>query len=317
MSFREKTVRLSSIDSANDLFRITTKKDCTDLARSIQAVGLINPPLLRHMEPGFSVVYGFRRIEACRVLGHQSIVCRVADPDLSPLYCAKLAVLDNSSQRELNWVEQSNAIWLLARFSDGEKQLRSILTDMGLPASPSFVEKMKSIKMLPESIKTGILANRISLPVSLKLMEMDKEGATVLSDIFQKLNLSLNKQLEMLTLVNEISHRDDISIMAIFQEPAIRNILDQDDPEKNHAAGLLRDYLKKRRFPEISRAEQEFEKLKKSLNLPKNIQFHAPRYFEGNTYSLQMKFCCMEELSQCRSVIDHIMAHPVVKKAME
>jgi ParB family transcriptional regulator, chromosome partitioning protein len=317
MTFREKSVRLSSIDSESDLFRITTKKDFTDLTRSIGSLGLINPPLLHDNGTGFGTIYGFRRIQVYRTLGQKSVIARVADPGLSSLEYAKLAVTDNSSQRELNWVEQSNAVNLLSRFSDGQGQLHNILSELGLPAGASFVNKMLLIYDMPAWLKDGILADGISLPVAIKLKETEETGAQVLSDIFRELNLSLNKQLEILTLVSEISRRDDISIAVLFNEPAIRDILDQDNPERSNVAGLLRGYLKIKRFPEISRAEQEFDAVRKSIKIPKNIQFHAPRYFEGDTYSLQMKFRNMKELNQCRNAIDQIMAHPFMRNRLK
>lgn len=310
MTFREKTLRLSSIDVQSESFRISTEKDCTVLARSIQAAGLINPPLLYGTDSGFGVVSGFRRIAACRLLGQQSLQCRVADPDTPGIALAKTAVLDNTSQRPLNWVEQANAVRLLSRYSSGGRALSAALTDVGLPAGPAFVAQMTAAGALSQQVKEGVIAGRIAPPAALRLGRLDKTDAAALCVIFRQLNLSLNKQLEVLTLSHEISRRENITVARLLEEPAICSMLGPGSSDQKAAAETLRRYLRQRRFPEISMREREFENLKKSLLLPGHIQLHPPQHFENKVYTVRMTFSNREEVAACRRAIERILRHP-------
>ncbi|MFO7963552.1 MAG: ParB N-terminal domain-containing protein [Desulfobacterales bacterium] len=316
MTFRQAHMPAASIDDADDFFRITTRTDTSDLVQSIQSVkGVINPPLLRSSASGHHVVFGFRRIAACRVLGYRTISCRITDQPF--LDCAKLAVVDNMSQRDLNTVELSNAIGLLARCSSGTAQLQNALLDLGLPAKSSFIAKMMQIQEMPASLKSGIANNSIALPVARKLTELPVDDALVLADLFRNLTVSLNKQLEITALTDEIAHREDISISDLFNEPELSQILENENAEKSRAAGRLRTYLKKRRFPKLVGVEQNFENIKKSLKLPPNVQFQAPPYFEGDTYTIAIKFSSMEELEQCRKIFDRLISHPELKTSLD
>ena len=64
---KNQTVKLSEIDHADDTYRITTQTDVSDLKQSFKRVGLLNPPFLIENNSSYTVVSGFRRIEACRV----------------------------------------------------------------------------------------------------------------------------------------------------------------------------------------------------------------------------------------------------------
>ncbi|MBW2013345.1 MAG: ParB N-terminal domain-containing protein, partial [Deltaproteobacteria bacterium] len=64
MRFKQKIVKLSLIDSNDDSFRITTRRNIDHLMASIDHVGVLNPPLLIEKKSGYKIVCGFRRIEA-------------------------------------------------------------------------------------------------------------------------------------------------------------------------------------------------------------------------------------------------------------
>ena len=318
MKFDISSVPISRIDSENDLFRITTMTNYEDLMRSISSVGLINPPLLLAADSKFIVVSGFRRIEASRKIGIDSITAAVGNFEVDDLHCAKVAITDNLTQRELNWIEISRSLHLLLKFMEDSSKIVKVASNLGLPCdNPSIVEKALLVRAMDPEIQKGLISGRISLPLALELADLDSASASLLANIFQTLVLSLNKQREILSLAKEISLRDELTVLSVLKNTCIENILRQKDLDRGQAGKLFRAELRKKRFPSLTRHEAIFHDYTKSLRLPPKVKMTPPRDFEGRTYGIQLQFKNMDELLECRKTIDRIVNHPDTKSMIE
>lgn len=89
--------------------RVFSQKKLDDLAKSISAVGLIEPILVRRTEPAgtYELVAGERRLRACKSLKHPTIKAIVMDvPDL---IAYKMSVTENIQREQLNPIEKALA----------------------------------------------------------------------------------------------------------------------------------------------------------------------------------------------------------------
>ncbi len=317
MRFKQKTVKLSQIDSGDESFRITTQKNIDNLMDSINNVGLLNLPLLIEKNSGYTVVCGFSRIEACQRLGWAGIEARIIDSDTQRLECIKYAITDNSLQRPLNLIEQSRSINMLSGFFKDFSILTKELSAMGLPDNQSIIKKIKKICHLPRSVQSGILSNTISLVMALELGRLQQEAGESFAKLFEILKLSLNKQREILTLVKEISLREDISILKVLENNVLQEILTNEDLDRNQRIRKIRIYLKQRRFPVITTAEKEFEKQLKKLKLGNQTKLIPPDNFEGTTYILKFSFTNLIELKDRKATFDALIQTPCLKKILK
>ena len=317
MRFKQKTVKLSRIDSGDESFRITTQKNIDNLMDSINNVGLLNLPLLIEKNSGYTVVCGFSRIEACQRLGWAGIEARIIDSDTQRLECIKYAITDNSLQRPLNLIEQSRSINMLSGFFKDFNILTKELSAMGLPDNQSIIKKIKKICHLPRSVQSGILSNTISLVMALELGRLQQEAGESFAKLFEILKLSLNKQKEILTLVKEISLREDISILKVLENNVLQEILTNEDLDRNQRIRKIRIYLKQRRFPVITTAEKEFEKQLKKLKLGNQTKLIPPDNFEGTTYILKFSFTNLIELKDRKATFDALIQNPCLEKILK
>lgn len=317
MRFKQKTVKLSRIDSGDESFRITTQKNIDNLMDSINNVGLLNLPLLIEKDSGYTVVCGFSRIEACQRLGWAGAEARIIDSDTQRLECIKYAITDNSLQRPLNLIEQSRSINMLSGFFKDFNILTKELSAMGLPDNQSIIKKIKKICHLPRSVQSGILSNTISLVMALELGRLQQEAGESFAKLFEILKLSLNKQKEILTLVKEISLREDISILKVLENNVLQEILTNEDLDRNQRIRKIRIYLKQRRFPVITTAEKEFEKQLKKLKLGNQTKLIPPDNFEGTTYILKFSFTNLIELKDRKATFDALIQNPCLKKILK
>ena len=316
MNFKIKTVPLSSIDSEDNTYRVTTKTKLDDLINSINKVGLINPPLLIAKGSAFIIICGFCRIEACRCLGWAGLEAKILDSDTSRLQCARIAIADNTMQRQLNLIEESKALSMLSGFYKDFISFSKAASELGLPENPALIKKIKNICRLPLSIQDCILSKTIPLSIAVELGMLEQDVAILLANIFHEFKLSLNKQKEIITLIKEIAFRENISIMEALGKCDFPDILNREDIDRTQKTQKIRDYLKQRRFPEITKAKREFENNVKQLKLGIGIKLIPPTDFEGSTYMLNLRFNSIKELQERAVKLNNILKNPVLEKIL-
>ena len=314
MDFKKNQVPLSLIDSEDQTFRITTETGIDDILDSIKNVGLINPPILIKKKSKYTIICGFRRIAACRILGLLNIEAKIPGSNANKLDCVKFAITDNSFQRPLNLIEQSRALFMLSGFFKDMISLADEASSLGLPHNPALIKKIINIYHLPLPIQNCVLSNIISLSMAVELGTFEKDAGISFVKIFNDLKLGLNKQRELITLISEISLRENIPVMKVIQESDFQEILQNDELDRTKKTEKLRFYLKKRRYPSITRAEQKFEELVKELKLGNGMKLIPPKNFEGNTFSIKLHFNNLKDLQNHADTLKKIIRNSAFKK---
>ncbi|MCP3921146.1 MAG: ParB/RepB/Spo0J family partition protein [Desulfobacterales bacterium] len=314
MKIKIEKVKLEDIDS-DEKFRVTTNNCIKELLSSIKEDGLITPPLLIFEKNKYLIVSGFRRLSACKKLNVAEINAIVLDePDELKLH--KYAILENSKHRNLNVIEQSIAVTRLLPFFDGADSAKEISKITGIPQNPSLIDKLTQISKLPTRIKNYMLDDSISMVIGLELSNLENRVAIKFADIFHFLKMSLNIQKEVLTNIVEISHREKISLDDIFNTKEIFDILADQDKNRNEIASCFRQYLKKRRYPELSKAEKFYIDKTKTLNL-KNIKLIPPKFFEGDNYTISMNFKTTSDLTKYAEEIDSLSQNEIMDEILK
>ncbi len=304
--YQLRTISLSDVDPMGEQFRITTKTETADLVSILKQVGLTNPPVFISSENGYQVICGYRRVAAARSLGWETIPARILPKETDFFSCAVLAVSENIIERPLNLIETSRALSLFSKYAPDQEKLREISEKIGLPNNPSIVKKLLPLCSLPQVLQEAIVSGALALPNALMLSKLPSETAISLSAFLRRLRLSLHKQRELIGIIQEIAIRDDISIEAILNAKAIENILNDPEMDLPRKTGLIRDYLRKRRYPHLSRAHEAFERLKGELKLGEYVDLKPPPGFEGNRYTLTLIFGSMTELEQQKKTIERL-----------
>lgn len=312
MGFKISAVDLNCIQTADVGYQITTRQDATDLVGSIGKVGLLQPPVLQPgADGGHRVLCGFRRIAACQTLQMSSIPARIVPAGWPQSVCAHIAISDNAFQRPLNVVEQSRAFALIRKFSDPAASWTEAAASVGLPGSPAVMERLAPVVEMPEALQTAILEGSVALPVALQIHRLGTDDAAALCLLFRTLTTNLNLQRELLSLISEIALREAVSIAGLIGQPSITAILEAGDasaPQKVHA---LRMMLKKRRYPELSRAERAYAQALESLQLNPSVRLHPPPFFEGSSYRLSLTIGSRQQLKTLLQVdLQKLIDHP-------
>lgn len=317
MDWRTFETDLSCIDTENSTYRISTDNSIEPLAASIGAVGLLTAPLIVAAgDRNYVVVSGFKRVAACRHIGHATIRARLLNPDILPERLAEMAICDNACQRPLNVLETSRALNLLVRHIKDPVELDRTCRRLGLPEHPSMRGKIMRVCRMPVDIQKGVLDGAISLNTALELDDMDREAGLPLSGMFNELQLSHSKQREIITNLVEVSRRDKVSIGSLLGDALFQVLVSDPDTNRTQKAGAMRQYFRKKRFPFLSATEERFQKESRKLPLGNNVRLQAPQGFESSGYVFTVSVKNISELEACIKTLQDTLENPALKNIL-
>ena len=267
--------------------------DLNPLIQSIERVGLINPPLLKRDNQGsVTIITGYRRIKALKSLKADRVGCRVLSGDnILPIECFLLNLHDNLAVRKLNDVEKG---MVLARLIPWIKTLEIVEYYMPLLGLPSNKTTLFSYLRLEEEMeveaKESIAQGQLSLRNAIMLLDIDSISRSFIIDLISNMKLTVNQQRQLIEYTVDLSHIEGISIPDILDDQSVKRMNSDtrmNNPQKGRA--LIR-YLRMRRYPSVSKAEREFEKMVSKLNLGKRIRIDHSPSFEAPYYRLEVLF---------------------------
>jgi ParB family transcriptional regulator, chromosome partitioning protein len=316
MYYEQKNIKISRIRIENQKFRITTQKNIDSLARSLQCIGLINALVILPENDDFTILCGFKRFEAAQALGWTKIRASVLPLETPQKDCVRLCIADNSFQRPLNLIEISKALALLKESFNNPEAVMEEAAYLGLPSGIKYLKKIEPLWQMPEPVQKGILSDSISLSTAGQLLQMPENEAIAFAEIFESLNCSLNKQREIIILLQEISILENKAISMILVEDRVNNIVSDNNIDKNVKTRQLRSDLRKRRYPNISKTEKAFFTKVDKLGLSERLRLIPPQDFEGDTYRLTLDFKNLQELRNHQKKLDEIISHPELKKIL-
>ncbi len=294
---KEIIVDLDKLNWEDVSFRISSQKELSNLIDSIRSVGLLNPPYVLKKNNDYSIVSGFRRLKACQLLNKNHIPLKEIDSRTPLEVCAQIAIIDNSTQRQLNLIEQSRCYVLLDSVCDTNESFDVSLSSTGLSNNPGWIAKIKPLCNLPLPIQEGIEKEAIPLVMASILAEMEEKTAVFLGELFIQLSLGLNKQREIIQTATDIAKRDDLTLWELLHQKPLTDIIENKEADKNSKASKIRQWLKEQRYPQLSKKQDEFQEIVKTLKLGDKIKLSPPAYFEGKNYKLTFDFSKSEDIS--------------------
>lgn len=314
MKYKPASVDLGDIDKDDTSLQITTRSSIDDILPSIIDHGIVNPPVVIEKNQGrYKVVCGFRRIAACIHLNIKDVAARIVDPVTDTLEIVKIAISDNTMQRSLNLLEESRALILLSECIHDKVQLARTSSSLGLPDNLSLIKKIIRISYLPEIIQNAVSEGWISLAMAMELDNIEKEAAVYTATLFRSLKTGLNKQREIVTNLLEIAKREEITIKDIVDDEHFQGIVNDPDSDTAKKSHSVRNYLKERRFPEISKAEKKFRSRLKTLKLNNHMKLIPPKSFEGEYFELNFRFKDLADLQSLGEAVKRLTGNPVMR----
>lgn len=186
-SYGIEKIPLSEIDLDDSMFRTRYdlgEKQITELANSIRNEGLINPIVVRRKDNSrYQLISGFRRVEAVRRLGEDSIEAVVASVDDDKAF--RIAVSENLKRKSLTPVELGLMCDKLSRDGKSYDEMGRL---MGI--SPKQIQRYLRTLKLSEEVRNSLNSGKISFFTALEIGKVDGAVQSGLLKKVLKENLS-------------------------------------------------------------------------------------------------------------------------------
>ena len=168
-----RSVRVDSIrPDPNQPRKTFDEQSLSELAQSIQSIGIIQPPVIRTCDGGYILISGERRWRAARQLGLEVIEVIVRD-DLS----ARAQLIENIQREALS-------AWEIYRVIAGELDAGTTQADLAraLGKSRAWVTAHAAIGKMPESLVTALREKRVTGVTDLGQLHRLLEEAPVVAE---------------------------------------------------------------------------------------------------------------------------------------
>ncbi|MBW1999763.1 MAG: hypothetical protein JRJ29_17605, partial [Deltaproteobacteria bacterium] len=149
---------LNEIETSPGPYCMSFGYDPGPLVDSIRAIGLMNEPyVIQGTDGRIQPVTGFRRIEALRALGMETVTCKdLSETDLSELDCLVLGLLDNLATRKFNEVEKGMILRRLVKYVAKDQVLKRYMPLLGLPPRENTLKVFVALDDMDLEIKESI-----------------------------------------------------------------------------------------------------------------------------------------------------------------
>ncbi|MBT3182067.1 MAG: ParB/RepB/Spo0J family partition protein [Deltaproteobacteria bacterium] len=302
-------LNVSSLNIADDSYRITFAPELEELKRSVKVAGIIQPINVRHTPEGtYQIVTGYKRVLVMQELERQSIPALIHEPnDLSPTQAFLWSLHDNAVARSLNLIEKSVALTKLNQFYQmSEDELaKQFLPLIGEEPSFKILHQLMSLDSLTEPVKTHVVKSKVALSSASRMSEFTPSTQQALLGVLSHINPSTNKLNELLALLREISARDGLTVEDILSRYQLLQVVVNPTATSADKVSALRQALRGIRLPQLTERQKQLAHLIQGLELPTQAKVVADPYFENKNMKLECQFSHPEELD---SVIKKIQA---------
>jgi ParB/RepB/Spo0J family partition protein len=293
-----KTIPLQKIDVLDETFSVNFMPDLRRLRSSMEEMGLIQPVFLREKLDRYQIVSGFRRISVIKQLGNTEIEARVFEErEMDDFRFFSLYLHENLTTRGFNTVEKAIALdKLIHRFKiDPTIVVKTFLPLFSLETNEKILKTYLSLSQMEEEVKRYVIKEEVSRSNIRKFSALTPEDRFAVLPLISTLKLSENRLREILTLLEEISKRDQLKVREIVDRKELQSILSQRELTPSQRTEKVKKVLMDFRYPKMRQLEENFEKKRKDLSLPSGILLRHQPYFEGKGMGIEFQFETVEE----------------------
>jgi len=307
-----RNITLNDIDFSSNFFKFLPVQTNRQkfLYKDIKKNGILYPPVLIENKNSekFIVVNGFKRVLGALKSGEKSINALVMDYSSDSFlkgFYLRAADKDNEIMDEsLRFYAESRLYRILINIKDifPEINLKSLMDDH-FGRNIKYLDKVCQFSKTPFFIQKAFFEGKIALPVLFEVLKYKEHDTKNIIVFFGELSPGLNRQREIISLVEELAHREDKSISEVLEDSSINQILKDDKLAKPQKLSFIISLLNQKRYPEMTKLKKSFDMLAKESGFSENPKIFSPKNFEDSDFRLELKFNSVETyLKLCKKI---------------
>lgn len=294
-----------------DAISVSYNRDWSDLKQSMKEMGILSPILVRQEKGGWEIISGKGRWlhSQEKKIPAFEVICDKKT--------ALLTYIRENKDRGFNTVERALIILTLHRdFHMSVKDISQKYSKiLGLPLGLKVISNHLDILQLPEKILHATSQGFISYQNAFRLLDFEKKEAEFLAWLFNIMHWNHNKQREILTLTWEISRKEDISVLKLFDQSEFRELWDTENPKAN--SDYFRSLLKERKFPYLQAYEDLFMGTIEDGDLDYPITIQHFSAFEKPDIDIKFKFKNITLYQKALSELEKLKKNGIIERLLK
>lgn len=288
------------IDLHEDTFRVR-RRHPPSLAQSISRAGIRTPLLVQRLEPDgedVRLVSGWGRFSLRGDL--PTLPTFVLPPDLPAEEVWDLFLRDNERWNALEVARVLAALNALPGL-ESVRIVQEKLPALGLRPALELYRKHLRLLELGERAQAFIENEELSLRRTAVFFKLSAESVEEVVDLAEEHRLTHSELSELLELLDEISHRDDVSVAELI---AAAQTAIQGKGTGGQDKGRLRAYFQSRRFPELHRYRKSLEEYRRAIRSRVPFEIEWDPLLERPGVRLRVDLKDQEALDTLRSDLE-------------
>ncbi len=284
------------IDLLDRTYYIPCFADLTPLVKSIESVGILNPPLLQEQADGRVVpVLGRRRLQAVLQLDIAKVEVRIISDRISETEGFVLALWDNLGHRPFDTACTAVVVRRLLDLFPVEVVAQDFLPPLGVPARGPRLQRLRAIGGLDDQVLKALYAGRIQEKTALILSALSPEEQDALLELTEMLGMNANRRAEVIGYLYDLSVFHGRPIMEFLNEEEAQSIVKDEDVPIPERAARFRRLIRSWKFPGIVNGEREFESWLRGLPKSDRIVVHQTQGSESHECTVEIRTESREE----------------------
>lgn len=266
-----------------------------DIARSIQIVGIITPPIVIEKSEGkYETICGHQRIRCIKSLNIKSCYCQVLHKQCPAETILNIILEDQFAKGPLTTIEQACFIKICKQLLPDKNRQNSFFQSLLTDRITKGIHYLAPLAELEQSIQSAIHHGLMSEKIITDILHFSPTDQKILLSFFQSLNLGGNNQKKLIIQIRDILGRNKIALKAFIERSDIQEIVLNDQLDRSEKATILLEYIRRLHQPLLSSARDSFEQQIKALKLPDNITIIPAGSFEKDDVMLSVRFHSLE-----------------------
>ena len=291
-----KSVPIKSIDVDDQLTNFSWGVPADSLQQSIEEVGVIHPVTLAPVDNGFRIVCGHRRVKIFSQLQTKEIPARILGLAPSDETMLMLNLSENQLHHHYSDIEKGLILFKLSEARVPEiRTIEKYMPMLGLEKSKKLLDDHLKANQLVLGLKTLLHEMNVPLRTFSVLFNWNTESAIAAERFFSVLRPGINKWRDFLEWIDEISTRDEITPLDLFELPELQSVLNQNGLAPNVRYDRIRQILHSRRYPILSDLRVRLARSLDALKLDDKTKVHVQDSFESDEIRIEMKFRTRDE----------------------
>lgn len=294
-----KTVSLTSIDWDDEAFAVPGSLADQALYESLEAVGILNPPLLWEKKPDrFAIVDGFTRLSWLRA--RSSHVDALVFPEhTDPARLLAMRLEAKMFSRALNRAEKAQILARYAPLTSQEDLRRRICPALGISSQPQSLSLWRAIAAWPARHLDALARDFVAEKTALSLVPLPEKDRQSFLDLLIALRCSASLQMEILERCLDIARRDGIALHALVASPEMQAILEDENRNRREKTAAVRELVHRWRFPRVHERMERLERAMAAVKMSSALSLVPPPYWEGDGWELRVRFRTPSDLAAC------------------